>query len=92
LQNGNHDHNEKTSYDGDASSELVCLLLHPVVTCFYFAFKNLNLLYQCVASDAKIVDVTVLVNFFNSMRPRHVQLIRRPVSAHCKLRVPQQKC
>jgi hypothetical protein len=38
---------------------------------FYFAFKSLNFLYDCVASDVKIGDA--LANFLSSVLPRHAQ-------------------
>ena len=54
-------------------SKPVCLLLHLVLIFFYFAFKSLNFLYDCVASDVKIGDV--LANFLSvsSVLPRHAQ-------------------
>ena len=52
-------------------SKPICLLLHLVLTFFYFAFKSLNFLHDCVASDVKIGDV--LANFLSSVLPRHAQ-------------------
>ena len=52
-------------------SKPICLLLHLMLIFFYFAFKSLNFLYDCVASDVKIGDV--LANFLSSVLPRHAQ-------------------